>query len=466
MVLPCFSVTPRETYIDEDVDITVQNLTVGKKVLLIARISGKRNDNYAGCGVFTVPLAGEIGTAYASSEPDVSFDKNACSLYKNTATYSGVEPMGVFWSMEADRVGNRYHKEDCENPDVYNLEVRYLDRIDTVVCSTAVKRHYISPGIKKEFVRTSNGLRGSMYIPPGPGPFPALIDLKGSVGGLNDRQAAIMSTFGFMVFHLAFFRYDDLPEIMNDVSVEYFDKAVQWMYKHPMTSPKQFGGGIGIVGLSRGASHALWMATRNPDLVSTVVLLSGSNVNVTPPSLLNGKPFPCAEYDYTKAEMRDGDVMIFTPALADSVSPKNPEFEKIAFPIENLKAAVLLCAAEDDECWDSAKMNDYLVTRARQHNYKFPLRSITYPEAGHIIDIPNYPGHGCTNSYHSVAKAMMGFGGTAKANQVAATHSFQTYMRWVQDHMHWHRARTPLTPANVQSTHRGSSGQGTGHSRL
>ena len=56
----------------------------------------------------------------------------------------------------------------------------------------------------------------------GKGPFPGLIDLFGTAGGLNDFRAALLASRGFAAFSLAFFGYEDLPKALN-FDLEYMD---------------------------------------------------------------------------------------------------------------------------------------------------------------------------------------------------------------------------------------------------
>lgn len=64
------------------------------------------------------------------------------------------------------------------------------------------------------------------------GPFPGIIDLFGSGGGLCEYRASLLARRGFAVLALAYFRFEDLPEYLNDVSLDYFEEAVDFMLQH------------------------------------------------------------------------------------------------------------------------------------------------------------------------------------------------------------------------------------------
>lgn len=49
-----------------------------------------------------------------------------------------------------------------------------------------------------------------------------MIDMFGSSGGLMDLRAALLSSHGFAVLALPYFKYEDLPTELGDVDFEYF----------------------------------------------------------------------------------------------------------------------------------------------------------------------------------------------------------------------------------------------------
>ena len=63
----------------------------------------------------------------------------------------------------------------------------------------------------------------SFLFLPGPGPFKAVIDMFGSSGGLIDFRAALFASRGFVAYSLPYFRYEDLPETMANLDLDYFE---------------------------------------------------------------------------------------------------------------------------------------------------------------------------------------------------------------------------------------------------
>lgn len=77
-----------------------------------------------------------------------------------------------------------------------------------------------------------NGLKSATWILPhaftcipiflGDGPFPGVIDMFGSSGGIYEFRSALMASRGIASLSLPYFRYEDLPDTILDVDFEYF----------------------------------------------------------------------------------------------------------------------------------------------------------------------------------------------------------------------------------------------------
>lgn len=72
-----------------------------------------------------------------------------------------------------------------------------------------------------------------MLCSAGKGRFPGIIDLFGSGGGLCEYRASLLAGHGFAVLALAYFRFEDLPEYLSDVHLEYFEEALAFLLQHP-----------------------------------------------------------------------------------------------------------------------------------------------------------------------------------------------------------------------------------------
>nr|KAG5692508.1 hypothetical protein BaRGS_018713 [Batillaria attramentaria] len=77
-------------------------------------------------------------------------------------------------------------------------------------------------------------------------------------------RAALLASHGFATLALPFFRYDDLPSTLEEVQFQYFEEASEWLSSHKAVRD----GGIGVVGVSKGAEFALIMAWQCPQVES------------------------------------------------------------------------------------------------------------------------------------------------------------------------------------------------------
>ena len=95
----------------------------------------------------------------------------------NPVYFSGVSPMGIFWSMvpaQGQKEGVRLMKKDVSTPMSTNISV-YDGHLTTDVIhntrpapigTTVIQRWYKAPGVRTEVVRAGR-LRGVLYLPPG-----------------------------------------------------------------------------------------------------------------------------------------------------------------------------------------------------------------------------------------------------------------------------------------------------------
>jgi dipeptidyl aminopeptidase/acylaminoacyl peptidase len=102
---------------------------------------------------------------------------------------------------------------------------------------------------------------GSGYSPPGDGPFPAILLLHGSGGrwsGWTYRTAAIFAAHGFLAIPFGYSNGGNAWNAGNivDVPLDRTVEALATLRAHSLSS-----GRIGLYGVSRGAEHALLLAS-------------------------------------------------------------------------------------------------------------------------------------------------------------------------------------------------------------
>ena len=169
--LPKIAVHPaRTTTVDQKVDITVSNLSPEQLVTLRARTNDDSKIVFESFAQYKVDKNGE---ALVSSQPSLG------------GSYTGVEPMGLFWSMKPVTRPDRddlFRKRDVTSPlkvtfDVYGgHDQRGFEERDKEASVTLI-RSYMGPGVNRYYVE-ENGFYGTLFLPPGEGPFPGICILN------------------------------------------------------------------------------------------------------------------------------------------------------------------------------------------------------------------------------------------------------------------------------------------------
>jgi dienelactone hydrolase len=231
-------------------------------------------------------------------------------------------------------------------------------------------------------VPAPDGLVGELHLPPGPGRSPGLLILGGSEGGHGPayRFAKTFADRGFASLGLAYFADPGVPATLENVPLEYFARAIDWLSAQPGVDPKR----IGIFGGSKGAEAALLIAARDKRIKAVVagvpssVAWQGYNpanfTNPGPSWIEGGKPVPFAPYDRS-APFR-GLLDLYQRSLA-----KAPAGAVI--PVERIQGPVLLVSARDDKLWPSAAMGDAVIARLDKAKFPYAHRNLAYDSAGH-----------------------------------------------------------------------------------
>ncbi len=96
--------------------------------------------------------------------------------------------MGFLWSMTPTGPGSASPLgiKSTVRPTIINLTAEIDGQ---PVAQTSMARLVAAPGVRRTEVR-DDGLHATYFAPPGAGPFPAIMLLSGSGGGLSEPQAA------------------------------------------------------------------------------------------------------------------------------------------------------------------------------------------------------------------------------------------------------------------------------------
>ncbi|XP_010001150.1 PREDICTED: bile acid-CoA:amino acid N-acyltransferase-like, partial [Chaetura pelagica] len=281
-------------------------------------------------------------------------------------------------------------------------------------------RHPQGPGVGRAPAREGR-VRGALFVPPGSGPFPGVIDMFGGAGGLIEFRAGLLASRGFAVLALAFFAYEDLPSSLAQLDMEYFEEAAELLLRHPQVR----GPGLGVIGVSKGAEVALAMATFLPQVVATV-WINGTAFLHGNPLVYKDLHIPPIPYFTERALITEMGVLDNFAVLGD---PQDPAYSSSAIPVEKIRGKVLFVVGEADRSTNSKLFAQLAMARMAPGS----CRLLSYPGAGHLIEPPGSPF--CSASSIRGAPRPLAWGGEAQPHAEAQEHSWQEIIRFLELHL-------------------------------
>ncbi|MEZ4522992.1 MAG: acyl-CoA thioesterase/bile acid-CoA:amino acid N-acyltransferase family protein [Thermomicrobiales bacterium] len=371
--------------IDEAVEITLTGDIPGDRVRLH---SVMRDDNGVEWKSVAVFEPGDGGTISTATSPSVG------------GTYTGVDPAGIYWSMLPENTG-----DDPSSFAAASLKPKTMtitaESVGRDLARAELKRQFIDPAVEIQEIR-EEGLVGTLFLPPGGDPAPAVITLGGSGGGMGGARetAALLASHGFVAMSLAYFAMDGLPDHLIEIPLEYFEGALNWLRNHEAVG----GLPVAISGVSRGGELVLLLGSTFPDLVDAIVawvpssvmwagIGPGNSAIGSPSWSYEGSPLPFMRDRVTPEQ--DEEIIGSEPvALARRYLINLEDRDAVrdaAIPIERITSPLLLISGEDDAMWPSSLMADMVVDRLEEHNHQQPYRHLKYVGAGHGIRAPHLP---------------------------------------------------------------------------
>uniref|UniRef100_A0A3Q1G2L6 BAAT/Acyl-CoA thioester hydrolase C-terminal domain-containing protein n=1 Tax=Acanthochromis polyacanthus TaxID=80966 RepID=A0A3Q1G2L6_9TELE len=312
-----------------------------------------------------------------------------------SGSYVGVEPMGLLWSMKPDTLHSRFAKTNFLTPKTVILSVHDEDdgRMLTEVTN---ERFLIGNGVSRVPIKEGN-ICGALFMPPGGGPFPAVLDLSSS--GL-DSSTCLLANKGFVVLSIPV--YQDNPAKVKGIHLDYFEEAIDFLKRH-----------------------------------SKVSCVTGHFKMVLPTLRLcrKGEMMFFADYEGGNSKLK----FFLIPTESGAVigmhvldNPMAEENKDTLIPIERAKGQFLFVASEDDLNWDSKTYMDQMVERLKRHG-KDNFESVCYPGAGHVMETPYGPY--CPSSFHTVARRPAMWGGEARSHAAAEVHLWKKIQEFSRTHL-------------------------------
>jgi len=265
------------------------------------------------------------------------------------------------------------------------------------------------------------GLVANFYRPATRGKHPGIIVIGGAGGGLRSSSAiaSLLAERGYGALALAYFGVEPLPEQLQEIPLEYFERAIEWMRAQPSVDPSK----LGLVGTSKGGEAALLLGATYRQIRAVVAYspsyvvfqgidLAWSDASASKSSWTrDGKPVPFVPFqlDWDCIQRYGFYLGLYLGSLQDQQA-----VGRAVIPVEHINGPTLLISGKDDAIWPSSTMCDRVIERLNQRDFAFSFEHLSYDGAGHLSAGPSR-----LAPTRPIGADRMDIGGTGSANSAA-----------------------------------------------
>jgi pimeloyl-ACP methyl ester carboxylesterase len=366
-------------------------------------------------------------------------------------TFTGVDPAGLFWSMRPDGGLDRSFQTQATHPkhmfgapaidpvQPYTVEITARGEGEAVTSQVRIRRVV---GDIEVFNVSHGRVRGMAFRwrdrTKARG---AIMTLTGSGGGVEVGYSPLLASLGYDVLGLAYFNHDDLPDMLANIPLEYFEEAFQWMRR-------EFGcEKIAVQGASRGGELTLVLASYLPQYVNGCVAVVPMYATVSgwdhdtnqmgPSWTLDGSAIPYAPWEDEPMSMEalqrlgQGHPLGYAMApLFRSALEKDETRDNCSIPVERANGPILCVSGVDDAMWDCSWGSDIVINRLRAHGFKHRFKHLALRETGHLTPLPNQVTTFSEALYHPLAHVFLTCGG----NPQGAAQNSSLYWKEIREH--------------------------------
>ncbi|XP_029910124.1 peroxisomal succinyl-coenzyme A thioesterase-like [Myripristis murdjan] len=407
------SVQPSRGLVDEKFSVRVQNAPPAHRLTVHALLHSEDGDTWEAFGHYVTDAGGDVNV---SEDPSLG------------GTYVGVEPMGLLWSLRpvpGSRPGLRFRKRDVQTPMQVRLSVYQGHQSEgfmdlAVLASVMVERWYMAPGVRRVNI-TEGGVTGALFLPPGPGPFPGLMDLWGSSGGLVEYRSALLASHGFATLALDYLK-------QADVKNEYFEDAYRVLQQHPQVCKNR----IGLVGISLGSSVVLKMSVYS-NVIQPRCLVCVCATHVQPVEGTVADCFAHIRNSKTKLPCNAENQLFCRSVLLPIPTDTSKKVD-----VGRLQCPLLLVVGEDDQNMPVPESADDMRQMMERAGNSHLLTVLSYPGTGHLIE-PPYSPHCRASKFRTPLhkeSVMMLWGGEAAPHSHAQEDAWRKMLDFLKENLY------------------------------
>lgn len=423
------SITPEDALIDVPRRIAVSGLAPGEEVTLATR---------------TVRGPGVVWRSAARFRADAD---GVVDLQRDApldGSYSGVSAMGLLWSQAPEQAGAPREVFAEQPAAALSTEVRLLRLAGPALQARLVQR-LAGTGVSRRELR-EEGWVGTLFLPAGPGPHPAILVLNGSGGGINEPRAALYASHGYAALALGYFKAPGLSDYISNTPLEYFETALHWLQRE--LRPQN--GFVALSGQSRGGELVLLLGSLFPELVSAVIgyvpgavvhsaqnacdPANGPDSRNGPAWLWRGQPLPHLWQNNRSASWDAWDQgpepRRHAHALLTALQDREA-VERARIRVENIRGPVLLLSASDDGSWPSSLYGRMVTEQLALHRHPHAVTHLDFDGAGHSIVFPYVPTTQLVYA-HPVSGRLSTSGGAPASNAHADEASWAGVLRFLE----------------------------------
>jgi len=227
-----------------------------------------------------------------------------------------------------------------------------------------------------------NGLVGKFNIASTNKPSPTIIALGGSEGGMPfEYMNWTVTDRGYNVLQLPYFDYNGLPPSLNNIPLEYFEKAFEWLSNQKTVLKDNYY----AMGISKGGELSLLLASYYDEIKGVFAMVPSSVVwQGIPKGMYTGSnsswTYKNEEIPYTAFGTFDfiglGKGIIYNE-WHDYYDNALENINQSSFiKVENINGPIILISGKNDQIWPSEKMCNQIVERLKKNNFKNDFKHV------------------------------------------------------------------------------------------